>query len=107
MYPHVTVTHVSPFYKRVRRVTLCDDIIGSTLNRRTANSCSVIGAYWPGTGDNLTQINLSSMRIGIIQFFLQHFLKPRQNLEAEAIMTTLVFLQLFVALCQKLLSSAC
>jgi len=32
-------------------------------------------AYWPGSGNNLTNIDYSVCRVGVIQYFLKHTIK--------------------------------
>lgn len=75
IYPHHTFDHVSQFFLRCGRVTLCNQLIGSLLNSRCSNSSSVIGAYWPtfksDTRTPSTDYN-SKLRIGRVQYFCKH-----------------------------------
>ena len=87
LYPHLEVTRLSPFFVRVGRVSFCDEVIGSVLNCKTANSSSVIGAYWPGSGNHLPTTAITTLRIGVIQFFVKHLFTPQlcQGSEVEHI----------------------
>ena len=67
LYPRRTISFMSRFYHRCRRITLANEIIGSE-NERSA----VVMAYWPGTGSSLENIDYTRCRVGIIQYFLRH-----------------------------------
>jgi len=75
IYPHCTVEHISPFFVRCGRATLCNQLVGSLLNSRSSNSSSVIGAYWPtfrsDVGVPSTDYSIK-MRIGQVQYFCKH-----------------------------------
>ena len=53
LYPNYTVAYLSPFCHRCGRVSLGGDLIGSSYNAVSANTSSVVMAYWPGRGDDL------------------------------------------------------
>lgn len=48
------------------------DLVGSVLSGQSSRSSSVIMAYWPGSGADLSTIDYSRKRVGIIQFFFQN-----------------------------------
>ena len=55
--PNKVIARVSPFYIRAGRAPLCNQVIGSTLNAASSNSSSVILAYWPTQGNELSSID--------------------------------------------------
>ena len=62
LYPSATIAHVTFLYL----VTLGGDVIGSV---KCGNASSVIMAYWPGQGDDLSTISYASrMRVGVVQY---------------------------------------
>ena len=70
LYPSATIAHMSHFYICCKQVTLGGDIIGSV---KCGNASSVIMAYWPGQGDDLSTINYASrMRVGVVQYYIKH-----------------------------------
>lgn len=50
LYPSRTVNHLSYSYQMCGRVTLCGELIGSTLPGGNNAASSVIMAYWPTKG---------------------------------------------------------
>lgn len=64
--------YVSPFYTYSGRVSLGGDILGSTLNNRSAVSSSVISAYWPTHGSIITAYNSDHSNIGKVMFYFNH-----------------------------------
>lgn len=73
LYPTYDIESVSPFFVRCGRVTLCEQLIGSVMNSRCSKSSSVITAYWPTTGSNLSLIDYSArMSVGTVQYFFKH-----------------------------------
>ena len=61
LYTGFDISFLSPFYLRSNRIRLAGDLIGSDNNAASATASSVIMAYWPGRGDDLTVIDNSSM----------------------------------------------
>lgn len=72
LYTCSIVSFLSPFYHRCNRVRLAGDLIGSVQNAASATSSSVIMAYWPGSGEDLANIDYSRMRVGIVQYYFRH-----------------------------------
>lgn len=72
LYPNKVVARVSPFYVRSGHATLCNQVIGSTMNAASSNSSSVIMAYWPARGNDLSSIDYSRMRIRIVHYYCRH-----------------------------------
>ena len=72
LYPNHTVAYLSPFYQCCGRVTLAGDLFGSTRNAASATSSSVVMAHWPGRGDDLSTIDYTRMRVGIVQYYFKH-----------------------------------
>ena len=54
-------------------MTVAGDLIGSVLNAASSAASSVIMAFWPGRGDNLSTTDYSRMRVGIVQYFFKHY----------------------------------
>ena len=48
---------------------MCNQVIGSTMNAASSNSSSVIMAYWPAQGNDLSSIDYSRMRIGTVHYY--------------------------------------
>ena len=65
---------LSSFFVRWGRVTLCNQVIGFVMNSRCSKSSSVITAYWPTTGNDLSSIDTSvRMSVGTVQqYFCKH-----------------------------------
>ena len=72
LYPHFEVKCTSPFAKKCGRITLLGDVFGSVLSGASARASSVIMAYWPGSGNELSAIDYSYKRVGIVQFYFKH-----------------------------------
>ena len=72
LYPHRVVGRVSPFYVRSGRAALWNQVIGSVMNATSCNSSSVITAYWPSRGNDLSKTDDSRMRVGRVQYFCKH-----------------------------------
>lgn len=52
---------------------MAGDIVGSVAVRGASNpASSVIMAYWPGTGFSLENIDSTTMRVGVVQYYLKH-----------------------------------
>lgn len=72
LYTGYNVSFLSPFYLRSNRILLAGDLIGSDNNAASATASSVIMAYWPGRGDDITMIDNSTMRVGVVQYYFRH-----------------------------------
>ena len=72
LYPSDVISFLPYHYHVCGKVTLGDDLIGSTLPGGNNASSSVIMAYWPGSGDSLQMISRAQMRVGVVQYFVQH-----------------------------------
>ena len=72
LYQSKVVSRVSPFYIRSGRASLCNQVIGSMMNAASCNSSSVIMAYWPSGGNDLSNIDYSRMHVGEVQYFCKH-----------------------------------
>lgn len=73
IYPDFTIESATPFFVRCGRVTVCKQLIGSTMNSRCSNSSSVVCAYWPVGDCDMSSVNYSArMRIGTVQYFCKH-----------------------------------
>ena len=73
LFPDSTITFTSPFYQRSTRVSLAGDLLGSVHNAASASASSVIMAFWPGRGIDLSAINYSRMRVGVVQYYFKHY----------------------------------
>lgn len=71
LYPSLRVA-VSPFYTKSGRVTIGGQLLGSQMNRNSANASSVIMEFWPTSGSNLSTINYSRMSVGVVQEYYKN-----------------------------------
>ena len=71
LYPDHIVETVSPFFVRCGRTIRCGQLIGSVMNRSSANSSAVITAFWPSRDQDLNHSG-AGMKVGIVQYFLKH-----------------------------------
>ena len=81
LYPNKFITFLPHYYKICGKVTLGGDLIGSTLPGGNNAASSVVMAYWSGSGDNLHAIDLTQMRVGVVQYFIIHSVKLSSSLE--------------------------
>lgn len=80
LYPGYEIHYISPFYLCSGRLGIGDDVIGSDLNNRSAKSSSVIAAYWPTCGNNISSFDTSQRSIGRVQYYFNHSITTqRQN----------------------------
>lgn len=70
LYSQQTISFMSRFYCRCKRVMLGNEVVGSANNMKHA----VIMAYWPGRGCSLANIDYARCRVGVVQYFLNHTL---------------------------------
>lgn len=74
LYPNNENIQVSVYYKKYGRIKIAGDLIGSVMPGRHATSSAVITAFWPSNTTPLENIDYSRMRVGVVQFFLHHYL---------------------------------
>ena len=74
-YPNTATELVPVTYSLYGRVTLYGHVIGSVLPGGNNNSSSVILAFWPTKGDNITSFDHTALSIGVVQ----HFIKPNNS----------------------------
>lgn len=67
LYPQLSISFMSRFYHRCKRVVLGNEVLGSTNVKQ-----AVIMAYWPGTGCSLANIDYTQCRVGVVQNFIKH-----------------------------------
>lgn len=73
LYPTFTIENTSPFFDRSGRVALCGEVFVSVMNATCSNSSSVISAYWPASGHDLSSIDYGEwMKVGTVQYFCKH-----------------------------------
>ena len=70
--PGCSAEYVSPFYTHSGRLHFAGDILGSVINKRTAVNSSVVAAYWPYYGDNITRIDFSCPSVGKVLYYMNH-----------------------------------
>ena len=70
---------VSPFYQKYGRLRIAGNLIGSDMPGRHNKSSAVITALWLRKGDNLQSIDNGIMQVGVIQYFLVHYLIFMEN----------------------------
>ena len=85
--PCSTIEYISPFYTHSGRVSIGGDILGSVVNNRSAKSSSVIAAYWPTNGNNITNIDYSYRSIGRVMYYFKH--SENQTQKHQRLCTTL------------------
>lgn len=91
LYPNKVVLPSSPFYSKTGRVTLGNELIGSVMNATSCNSCSVIVAYWPSSGNTLSNITYSHKSVGVIQYFIKHQVKLKDSDTSETVSVQHIF----------------
>lgn len=74
LYPS-TDMYISPFFVCSGRATLCGQVVGSVMNATSCNSSSVITAYWPSRGNDLSNIDYFRPSVGRVQYFVKHQVK--------------------------------
>ena len=77
------------------RVSIGGDILGSTTNNRSAQSSSIVAAYWPTSGRNITNIDYSCRSIGKVVFYFKHSVTLR-NLStriSKTVQYTMAYIQ--------------
>jgi len=72
LYPRKKITHMPLFYRQCGRITLAGDIIGSIKRGSNSTTSAVVMSFWPGSGHSLQSIEYGRMRVGVVQYFLQH-----------------------------------
>ena len=77
--PGCTIEYVSPFYDCHGRVSIGGDILGSMLHGRSAQSSSVIQAYWPSFGNDITAFDHSRANVGKVQYYFHHTVTISEN----------------------------
>lgn len=82
--PYSTIEYVSLFHTHSGRVSIGGDILGSTVNNQSAQSSSIIAAYWPTTGNNITQINQSYKSIGRVKYYFRQSVTLRKASEENS-----------------------
>jgi len=74
LYSHIDMTAlpISVTHQKFGHVLLAGDLIGLQIPGQNSKSLSVIMAYWPSTGQDLSSIDSSAMQVGTAQYFMQH-----------------------------------
>ena len=74
LHPHYQVEYVSPFFNKAGRALLGCDIIGSLVDNDSARASSVIGAFWPSKGSNITpeRIDGSCENVGEVMYYCRN-----------------------------------
>ena len=76
LYPLLTIETNSPFFIRSGRAVLGGQLVRSVMNAISSNSSSIIAAYWPCRGWNISAVHYGAqMNIGEIQYFCKHEVK--------------------------------
>ena len=90
-----SIEYVSPFYIRSGRASIGGDVLGSTMNKRSAKSASTIAAYWPAEGNNISNIDNSHKSIGrVLYYFTQSITVRRASaLRSEKLQYTMACVQ--------------
>ena len=70
LYPSQTLSFFSLLYMHHKKVLLGNELL---------KSGEVVMAYWPGIGNSLSDIDYSTCRVGIVNYFLNHTIKLDNN----------------------------
>lgn len=71
------------FYQKFGRLRIAGDFVGSEMCGSNSRSSSVIMAFWLDRENNLSNIDYSKMRVGVIQYFVQHELLYESTTSTE------------------------
>ena len=87
LYPEKQIEKddLSRFYLRSKKIKLAGDLIGSSYrgSTNTSSGSSVIMAYWPRQGNDLSVVDYASrMSVGVIQYYIQHTVSFSTNVPA-------------------------
>ena len=74
LYPQKVLDVVSPLYVCSGRALMCSQVIWSCMNSMSARSSSVVMAFWPQRGNQLS-IDYSRTSVGVVQYFFKHVVK--------------------------------
>ena len=85
--PDCTVDYISPFYHCHGTISVGGDILGSKLNSRSAQSSSVVTAYWPTHGRNINSFDHSRASVGRVQHYVNHAVTIKDNHGTSQIVT--------------------
>ena len=81
LYPTARITQISHFYIHCKQVVLGGGVIGSV---KCGSASSVIMAYWPSQGDDLSNMDYTSrMSVGTVQHYIQHTVSMSSPIETE------------------------
>ena len=72
LYSHFEVKYMSRFSMKCGCITFGGDVFGSVLSGASARASFVIMAYWTRSGNDLSAIDYSCKRVGIVQFYFKH-----------------------------------
>jgi len=74
LYPRKKTTHMLLFYRQCGRIKLAGNIIGSIKrgSNSTTSAIVICMSFWPESGHSLQSIEYGRMRVGVVQYFLQH-----------------------------------
>ena len=72
LYPFQHNECLSATYHKFGRLQLAGDLICSDMPGPHSHTSSVVMAYWPSRGSNLTNIDYSKRQVGIIQYYIRH-----------------------------------
>jgi len=72
LYPSRQVRIMPSVYTKFGQLRMGADVFGSELPGPNNHSSSVVMAYWPSKGNNLSSTDYSKLQVGVIQYFMQH-----------------------------------
>ena len=82
--PTKTIEYVSPFYQRYGKVSVGGDILGSSLNSHSAQSSSVIAAFWGTYGHDITRFTQSERSIGKVQYYIRNAVTIKDEISGKS-----------------------
>ena len=82
--PGKTIEYVSPFYHRYGKVSIGGDILGSVLNSHSAQSSSVIAAFWGTFGHDINRFTQSERSIGKVQYYIHNAVTIKDEISGKS-----------------------
>lgn len=77
--PGYSVQYATPFYVCYGKVSISGDVLGSVLHGASAQSSSVIAAYWPNFGNSIEEFDHSRASIGKVQYYFCHSITLKET----------------------------
>ena len=66
-------------YHKFGCMMLANDLIGSEMPGPNSKMSAVVMAYWPSRRQHLDNIDYSTMKVGVVQYFVRHKICLKDN----------------------------